>query len=153
MDAAYISAFTGLVGVLVGGLTSFSTTYLTQQAQLHERSRQAERAKRETLFGDFITEATRLYGDALSHEKDDVADLVLLYALIARMRLLGSDQVVQAAELALDFIIETYLAPNRSLHDLRGAAKRGELNFLRDLGEVCRADLAGLRRRSKRSVN
>ena len=32
-------------------------------------------------------EASRLYGDALSHQKDDVSDLVYLYALVAKIRL------------------------------------------------------------------
>ena len=142
MDAAYISALTGLAGVAIGGLTSFSTTYLTQHAQLRERTREIERVKRETLFGDFITEASRLFGDALGHEKDEVADLVQLYALVARMRVVASQEVVTAAEAVMDIIIETYLAPNRSLHDLKGVAKRGEMNFLRGFAEVCRADLA-----------
>ncbi len=146
MDSAYISAFTGLAGVLVGGLTSFFTSYFTQTAQLRERSRETERAKREALYGDFITEASRLYGDALSHEKDDVADLVLLYALIARMRLIGSREVVRSAEQVLGFIVETYLAPNRSLRDLRDVAKSGEMNFLSNFGEACRADLEHVHR-------
>ena len=145
MDPGYISAATGLFGVAVGGLTSFSTTYFTQQTQLRERNREIERAKREKLFGDFIAEASRLYGDALSHEKDNVGDLVQLYALVARLRLLTSCDVVSSAELAMDKIIETYLAPNRSLHDLRGAVQRGEINFLRDFAEVCRTEIATMR--------
>jgi len=46
-----------------------------------------------------------------------------LYALIANMRLLASNDVVAAAEEVLDVIIETYLAPNRSLHELRTMAR------------------------------
>src|ERR1700730_19045582 len=119
MDAAYISALFGLAGAIVGGLASFSTTWITQTAQLRERRREAERNRREQLFDSFITEATRLYGDALSHEKDDVVDLVLLYAIVGRMRLTASNAVVEAAERVLDVIVETYLAPNRTLHELR----------------------------------
>ena len=141
MDAAYISACFGLVGAVIGGLTSFTTSYLTQRTQLQDKHREAERAKREALFAEFITEASRLYGDALSHEKDDVTDLVQLYAIVARMRLLTSRAVVTSAERAMDAIIETYLAPNRTLHELRSLAQRGNMNFLADFSEACRAEL------------
>ena len=33
MDAAYVSAFAALGGALIGGLTSFATSWLTQQTQ------------------------------------------------------------------------------------------------------------------------
>lgn len=144
MDARYVSAIMGLAGVTIGGATTFATSYVLQRAQLRQQGRHRERARRDSLFGDFIAEASRLYADALGHEKDDVAELVRLYALIARMRLMSSGEVVTAAERALDRIIETYLTPNRGLHDLIGVARRGEINFLRDFAEACRSDLAAL---------
>jgi len=141
LDAAYLSAFFGLAGAIIGGLTSFATTWLTQQAQIRERQRDAARTVRQNLFGAFITEASRLHADALSHEKDDVADLVQLYALIAKMRLLASRPVVTAAEQVLQSIVETYLAPNRTLHEMRIFAEEGKMNFLVDFGEACRLEL------------
>lgn len=86
----------------------------------------------------------RLYGDAVSHQKDDVSDLVLLYALVARIRLISTRPVVDAAELAMERIVETYLTPNRSLSEMRDLAHSGAMNFLRDFGEACREELAGL---------
>jgi hypothetical protein len=141
LDAAYLSAFFGLAGAIIGGLTSFATTWLTQQAQIRERQRDAARTTRQNLFGAFITEASRLHADALSHEKDDVADVVQLYALIAKMRLLASRPVVTAAEQVLQSIVDTYLAPNRTLHELRILAEEGKMNFLVDFGEACRLEL------------
>jgi hypothetical protein len=141
LDAAYLSAFFGLAGAIIGGLTSFATTWLTQQAQIRERQRDAARTTRQNLFGAFITEASRLHADALSHEKDDVADVVQLYALIAKMRLLASRPVVTAAEQVLQSIVDTYLAPNRTLHELRILAEDGKMNFLVDFGEACRLEL------------
>ncbi len=131
----------GLAGASIGGLTSFSTTWLTQQAQMRDKRREAEQAKRLELFNDFVLEASRLYGDALSHEKDDVTDLVQLYALVAKMRLWASRPVVTAAERAMNAIVETYLQPNRTLHEIRTLAQSGQMNFLLDFGEACRADL------------
>ena len=141
MDAAYVSAFFGLAGASIGGLTSFLTTWLTQQAQLREKHREAESAKRQELFNAFIMEASRLYGDALSHEKDDVSDLVQLYAMVAKIRLWASRPVVTAAEHVMNSIVQTYLEPNRSLHEIRAIATEGRMNFLLEFGEACRADL------------
>ena len=145
MDAAYVSAFFGLAGASIGGLTSFLTTWLTQQTQLREKHREVENAKRQELFNDFVVEASRLYGDALSHEKDDVTDMVQLYALVAKMRLWASRPVVIAAEHAMNAIVETYLEPNRSLHEIRTLAMEGRMNFLLEFGEACRAELRGTR--------
>ncbi|WP_027687382.1 hypothetical protein [Rhizobium leguminosarum] len=141
MDA-YISALMGLAGIAIGSLTSFASTWMTHRSQVREKYREVEIAKREKLFSDFIAEATRLYGDALSHQKDDVSDLVLLYALVAQMRLISSRSVVDAAELAMARIVETYLTPNRSLSEMRDLAHSGAMNFLFDFGEACRAELA-----------
>lgn len=151
MDASYISAFFGLAGATIGGLTSFLTTWLTQQAQLRDKHREAENAKRQELFNDFIMEASRLYGDALSHEKDDVSDMVQLYALVAKIRLWASRPVVTAAEHAMDSIVQTYLEPNRTLREIRTLAMEGRMNFLLEFGEACRADLAGARHRISRT--
>ncbi len=142
MDAAYVSAFFGIAGTTIGGLTTFLTTWLTQQSQLREKHREAESAKRQELFNDFITEASRLFGDALTHEKDDVSDMVQLYALVGKIRLWASRPVVTAAEHAMDSIIQTYLEPNRTLHEIRALANEGRMNFLLEFGEACRADLA-----------
>jgi hypothetical protein len=137
-----LTALFGLVGVAIGGLTSFATSWLIQRAQLRNKHLEAKRSKREKLFGEFITEAARLYGDALSHEKDEVADMVKLYALVAQMRLVSSATVVAAAEKTMDVIAETYLAPNRSLREMRSFAQQGGLNFLVEFSQACRTELA-----------
>jgi len=142
LDTAYISAFSGLAGAMVGGVTSITTAWVTQRTERRDLNLQAQRAKRESLYGDFVAEASRLYGDALSHEKDDVTDLVQLYALLAKMRLFTSHTVINAAERAMDEIIRTYLAPNRNLRELRGFAQQGGMNFLLAFSEACRDDLA-----------
>jgi hypothetical protein len=141
MDSAYVSALFGLLGATVGGLTSFMTAWLTQRTERRENYRHAERTKREVLYGDFINEASRLYGDALSHEKDDVTGLVQLYAITGKLRLMTSREVVTAAEAAMDVITATYLAPNRSLRELRALAHDGGMNILLDFGEACRREL------------
>jgi hypothetical protein len=86
LNPAYISAFSGLAGAIIGGLTSFGTTWFTQRAQLQNADRQAQRAKLETLYNEFITEAARIFVDSLTRQTEDPTNMVPLYTLGARMR-------------------------------------------------------------------
>lgn len=98
VDGSYLTAMVGLAGAAIGGLTSFATSWLTQRTQMREKMRAAALSRREQLYTDFITEASRLFGDALGHEREDISDLVTLYALVARMRLVPSPTVLASAE-------------------------------------------------------
>src|SRR5215475_13949880 len=141
MDAAYISALSALGGATIGGLASFGSSWLTQRTQLRFSQHEAVKAKREALYAEFVDEAARLYGDALGHQKDDVADLVKIYALIGRIRLVSSRSVVTAAERTLDTIVKTYLGGNRSLHEVMDEVHRDGFDFFTEFGEACRQDL------------
>ena len=61
MEAAYISAFAALAGTAIGGLTSFATSWTTQQSQARAQRLAAERDNRAALFGRFLDEAAKLY--------------------------------------------------------------------------------------------
>ena len=111
MDTAYISALSALGGATIGGLASFGSSWLTQRTQLRFSHHETIKAKREALYAEFVDEASRLYGDALGHQKDDAADLAKLFALLGRIRLASPRPVVTAAERTFDTIIEAYLGP------------------------------------------
>ena len=143
MDAGYATALFGLAGALIGSLANVLTTWATHSSQLRDKHQGADFARKQKLFSDFIAEASRLYADALSHEKDDATALVGLYALVAKMRLVAPQSVVTAAEEALKAIVEAYLAPNRTLREIRRLAQEGELDFLLRFGEECKLHLAG----------
>ena len=142
MDAGYVTALAGLAGALIGSLANVATTWATHSSQLRDKHRGADHARKQELFSDFIAEASRLYADALSNERDDATDLVGLYALVAKMRLIAPGAVVAAAEEALKSIVEAYLAPNRTLREIRTLAQEGELDLLMSFGEECRLHLA-----------
>ncbi len=141
MDAGYASALFGLAGALIGSLANVATTWATHSSQLRDKHEGADYARKQKLFSEFIAEASRLYADALSHQKDDASDLVGLYALAARIRLVSPGPVVNAAEDAMKAIVEAYLEPNRSLREIRNLAQKGELDFLFRFGEECRLHL------------
>jgi hypothetical protein len=142
LNPTYISAFAALAGAAIGGLTSFGTAWLTQRAQLRSAHRESERAKLEALYNDLITEAARLFGDSLAHQTDDITNMIRLYALIGRMRLVSARAVVDAAVRVEDKILAMYLGPNRILHELRDFARKGGMNFLNEFSEASREDLA-----------
>ena len=142
MDAGYVTALAGLAGALIGSLANVVTTWATHSSQLRDKHQGADHAMKQKLFSEFIAEASRLYADALSHQKDDVTDLVGLYALVARIRLVSPGPVMAAAEEAMKGIVEAYLAPNRTLREIRTLAQQGELDFLFKFGEECRLHLA-----------
>jgi len=144
IEESYITAAVGLTGAIVGGVTSFATTWLTQSVQTKEKLQQATINRREKLYTEFLKEAARLFGDALSHQKDDIADLVTLYAMVAHIRLVASPGVISAAEHVLERVIETYRGPNRTLSELRIFAQEGNLDPLLEFSQQCRMDLLQL---------
>lgn len=143
-SGSILTAMVGLAGAAIGGFGSFMTSWLTVRAQLRQKIRSEARSRREEIYTDFIKEATRLFGDALGHEREDVSDLVTLYALVARMRLIASSDVIDRAEKVLDAIVCAYLGPNRTLHELSQFARDGGMDPLRHFSVTCRGELERL---------
>ena len=141
MDSATISAFAALGGALIGGLTFFATSWLTQQTQAREQQLIHKLTRQEELYKGFIEEASRLYVDSLVHDSPDVSQLVRLYAMISRMRVLSSTKTVENADKVARMIVNTYLAPNKTLPELRDMVNSGALDPLRDFSEASRAEL------------
>jgi len=141
MEAAYISALAALAGTAIGGLTSFATSWTTQQAQARAQRLAAERDARAALFGRLLDEAAKLYADALQNKRDDTAGLISIYALINRIRLVSSPQVVEAADTVARIIVDAYLAPNITLEEMRTNWVDRNVDPLRDFAEACRQEL------------
>ena len=141
MDAGYVTALAGLAGALIGSLANVVTTWATHSSELRNKHEGADYARKQKLFSEFISEASRLYADALSHQKDDAMDLVGLYALVAKMRLVAPASLLMAAEDVMKAIVEAYLEPNRSLREIQALAQKGELDVLSKFGEECRLHL------------
>jgi hypothetical protein len=141
MDAGYISALAALAGTAIGGLTSFATSWTTQQAQVKAQRLANERDKREVLFGRFLEEAARLYADALQNKRDDASPMIGIYALANRIRLISSERVVERADTVVRIIFDTYLAANMSLEEVRVTWVDQHVDPLRDFSEACREEL------------
>ena len=141
MEAAYISAFAALAGTAIGGLTSFATSWMTQQAQAKAQRLANERDNRAALFGRFLDEAARLYADALQNRRDDISGLINIYALTSRIRLMSTERVVESADTVVRIIVDAYLAPNMTLEEMRTNWIDRHIDPLRDFSEACRQEL------------
>src|SRR6266496_779887 len=144
MDSASISAFAALGGALIGGLTSFATSWLTQQTQAREQQLTHKLTRQEDLYKEFIEEASRLYADSLVHDTPDVSELIRLYVMISRMRVLAATTIVQNADKVARMIVNNYLAPNKTFPELRDMVNSGALDPLRDFSEASREEFQGL---------
>ena len=78
----------------------------------------------------------------MTHEARNITDMIGLYAMVGRMRLISDRTVIVAAVRVEDTIIEIYHGPNRSLDEILDFAHQGGLDFLSEFSEACRKDLA-----------
>jgi hypothetical protein len=144
MDTAYISALAALAGSAIGGVTSLATSLVGQHTQFRTQQRAANLSRREELYKAFIEEASKLYVDAYEHEQAEVSNLVPLYALIGKMRILSSRQVIECADHVARVIIETYSKPKKGFRDVLEMVDNKNLNPLRDFGYACREEFSYL---------
>jgi hypothetical protein len=146
MDTGWISAFSAVMGSLVGAFTSFITTYANQRAQYRRDFLSRQFAQRETLYSEFINEAARLQVDSLEHQVADPSTLVIIYALQNRIRLNASEEVVQAAATTIQQIVESYRRPKMTEEDIRRGAYLQIKDPVKEFGDACRKELNRLYR-------
>jgi hypothetical protein len=137
-------AMAALFGSLVGALGSSVSTWITQR-HADRRDLLARRIfYRVQLYSDFITESTRVLVDALENDFKDPDKLIPAYALLSRIRLTSSDDVLASAEVLVKNIVENYGEPNLTPEQIRSRALSGD-GPLRRFSETCRAELDSLR--------
>jgi hypothetical protein len=141
MNPAFLTAFAIIAGSALGGAMSLASAWLTQNSRLRADQIARRKATLESLYGDFIDEASKLYARALVHDTAEPSNLVGLYSKIGKMRIQSSSQVVASAESAARTIMETYLAPNKTFPQLQDEISRHNLDPLRDFSDVCREEL------------
>jgi hypothetical protein len=141
MDANLITALAGVLGSVSGASAAIATTWISQKSQTVRERGKWETRKRETLYGDFITEASHLMADAFDHSLDKPETLVKLYANLGRIRLVSSDAVLAAAEACCDRILKLYSEPNRTMAEISTTLHGGEFEEFRLFSDACRVEL------------
>jgi hypothetical protein len=139
--AAYLSAVAALIGTFVGGITSIATSWLGQQRQTREQRREHKKDELQSLYKQFILDASKLYVDALENNTTELPKLVDIYATINRMRVLSPPKVVAEADKALRMIIDTYAQENRTFSGIRQSISQGFPDPLRAFSQACHDEL------------
>ena len=141
IGATALSALSAVGRSVIGVRGGFVATWLTMSSQ--ERSHRRERAvsRRESLYGEFIDEASRLYTDSLTHELEDASKLVKLYGLLSRMRLFAPAAVLSAAEGVVEGILQSYDTPNVGVPIRISSERAHSLDLLRAFSDTCRKNL------------
>ena len=141
MDSTIITAVAAACGSLVGSAATIVTTWITQRTQTARVEREETLRHREMLYGEFITEASRLTVEALGHSLEQPETFVKLYGITGRIRLVATDPVLAAAEACIREIVDLYAKPNMTVQQIRLAFERDRLDPIRDFSVVCRKEL------------
>ena len=145
MNSTLITALAAIGGSIVGALGSFFGSLVNQRYHDRRDLFASKIARLETLYSDFITEAARLLVDALEHNKAEPKEIVPAYALLSRIRLDSSPQVLQAAETVLNTIMDIFPQPNLAPEEIHIGGISGE-EQLKRFGEICRRELESIQR-------
>ena len=141
MEANLITALAGVLGSVTGASAAIATTWISQKSQTVRERAKWETRKRETLYGEFITEASQRLADAFDHTLDKPETVVKLYAILGRIRLVSSDAVLAAAEECCDRVIDLYAKPNRTMDQIVETLHSGEFEVLKQFSDACRVEL------------
>jgi hypothetical protein len=145
MEATLITAMAGVFGSLVGASASIATTWLAKRTELVRTTAERNLRERESLYKEFLTEASRVAVHALTHSFEGPEQIVALYGILSRIRLVASQAVVREGEICCVRILAMYGKPNTTADELRGvltaANDLAELDPLRAFSTACREEL------------
>lgn len=144
MDTALITATAAGIGSVVGAAASIGTTWITQHTQNVRSHAEWRQREQEALFKEFISEASRLAIDALTHSMERPDSILNLYGILSCIRLMSSQEVVRQGEACCRRIIEMYGQPNLTTDQVRAALASNrvkDLDPLREFSNSCRIEL------------
>ncbi len=144
MESTFIPAVAAAGGSLMGAAATIVTTWITHCTQRAHAEREETLRNRQTLYGEFITEASRLTVEALSHSLEHPDTFVKLYGIIGRIRLVATDPVLEAAEACIRQIIDLFAKPNLTVEQIRLAFERDRFDSLKDFSVACRKEFLAI---------
>src|SRR5439155_21711692 len=121
MDSTVVTALAAALGSLVGATASIGTTWISQRRQSIRASAEWKLRDHESLYKEFIMEASRLFGDAMVKSLDPPDQLVVLYAIFSRIRLISGDEVLSKAVGCCYRIVELHRRHNMTPEQVRHA--------------------------------
>ncbi len=144
MDSTVLTATAAALGSLVGAGASIATTWITQRTQIIRANSEWKLRQRESLYKEFITEASRLTVDAVAHSLEQPNQLMALYGILSCIRLMSGEEVVRQGEACCRRIVELYGRPNLTTDQIRAAVEAHDLDDidrLKEFSTACRNEL------------
>ena len=144
MNSTVVTAAAAALGSLLGAAASIATTWITRRAETIRAHSEWKLRVRESLYNEFITEASRLALDAVAHCLERPDQLINLYGILSRIRLLSGEEVVREGEACCRRIIELYGRPNLTTDQIRAVAETHDLDDidpLKEFSTACRNEL------------
>ena len=132
-------------GSRVGGSATLATAWITQRTQSKREFIAIEIRARETLYGEFIRECSKLVVDSFTHTLEKPETLSPVYETLNRIRLCASDAVLAEAEEMLKWLTKQYSSPNLSVEEIRKLIQARGPDPLQSFGEACRVELRSIR--------
>ena len=147
MNSTVVTAMAAALGSLVGAAASIATTWITQRTEIIRAHSEWKLRQRESLYNEFITEASRLTVDALTHCLERPDQLMALYGILSRIRLISGEEVLRQGEACCHRIMELYGRPNLTTDQIRAAAEAHDLDhidLLKEFSTACRKELLAM---------
>jgi hypothetical protein len=142
MNIAYLTALSALAGSVVGGLATGITTWLSLRSAARAGRLATELTRRQDLFRDFIVAASAAYSRALVSDEPQIQEIIAVYAMLSRMRVLCSPEIVACATKIMRLTVDTYFEPNKTLRELREMIKNEAfIDPLKEFSELARGEL------------
>ena len=149
IDPALLGPLSALSGALIAGGASLVAAVYNQRGQDRLQRGASEVTKRETVYTDFVMNASNLLLHAYTHDLSELTgEEQHLLGLINRMRLFAPPDVIGEAEAVLRALVEIALKPRMELRQLASEAlsKSPDPDPLLAFSRICRADLDNVRR-------
>lgn len=140
-----VGALAGVLGSVAGSSATIAIAWITQKTHGRRELIGMEIRKHEALYGEFIAECGKLLVDALTHSLEQPETLLPAYALLNRIRLTASAEVLAEAERLLRRIADQYFAANLTTKDVGRIAHSEDPDPLKVFGEACRRELEAIR--------
>ena len=129
-----------MLGSLAGASASIATTWMTQRSQKIRERAQSELRRRETLYGEFISEVSRLTADAFDHSLEHPENLANVYGILGRMHLVASAPVMKAAGECCRYLVDLY-SKNMTSEQISATLRDTSAHPLTAFGAACRVEL------------
>jgi len=129
-----------IVGSVISGVTSVVFSVFGRHASNHKLMLSRNNVNRQRLYSAFIKEVSSVYIKSLDGSTTKPSTLVRVYSLVAQMRLMSSEKVLQAAEMVVAEIMDSFDQPTITIEDMRKMAKENRPRPIREFIEACREE-------------